>query len=80
MRELSGVETAQVINYLKASNLKTGLLLNFGTTRSSIGAPRRQHICVICAICGSLIVRLATIYGRSYRSSRSSPSESAAAA
>ena len=33
MRELSGVETAQVINYLKASNLKTGLLLNFGNTR-----------------------------------------------
>lgn len=33
VRELSGVETAQVINYLKASNLKTGLLLNFGNTR-----------------------------------------------
>lgn len=33
MRELSGVETAQVLNYLKASNLNTGLLLNFGTTR-----------------------------------------------
>ena len=33
MRELGGVEMAQVISYLKASNLKTGLLLNFGATR-----------------------------------------------
>jgi GxxExxY protein len=33
VRELGAAEMAQVINYLKASNLKTGLLLNFGTTR-----------------------------------------------
>jgi GxxExxY protein len=33
VRELGGVEMAQVINYLKAGRLKTGLLLNFGGTR-----------------------------------------------
>jgi GxxExxY protein len=27
---LSGVEEAQLINYLKATKLKTGLLINFG--------------------------------------------------
>jgi GxxExxY protein len=27
---LSGLDTAQLINYLKATKLKTGLLLNFG--------------------------------------------------
>ncbi|MBU4318320.1 MAG: GxxExxY protein, partial [Proteobacteria bacterium] len=27
---LSGIEEAQLINYLKATNLKVGLLLNFG--------------------------------------------------
>ena len=28
---LSGTEEAQLINYLKAANLKVGLLLNFGS-------------------------------------------------
>lgn len=27
---LGGIEEAQILNYLKAANLKTGLLLNFG--------------------------------------------------
>lgn len=27
---LSGIEEAQLINYLKATDLKTGLLINFG--------------------------------------------------
>ena len=30
MDKLSGVEHAQIINYLKATNLKVGLLINFG--------------------------------------------------
>jgi GxxExxY protein len=30
LRKLSGVETAQILNYLKASRLKRGLLINFG--------------------------------------------------
>ena len=31
LSELSGVEEAQIINYLKATGLKVGLLINFGS-------------------------------------------------
>ena len=49
---LSGVEHAQIINYLKATNLKVGLLINFGehileykrfVFNSLIGRFRRLH-------------------------------------
>lgn len=32
IKELTGVETGQVLNYLKATSLKLGLLLNFGAS------------------------------------------------
>jgi len=31
IKELSGIDEAQVINYLKATGLKIGLLINFGS-------------------------------------------------
>lgn len=33
IKRLGDIEKAQILNYLKASELKTGLLLNFGATR-----------------------------------------------
>ena len=41
--ELSGVEEAQLINYLKASSIKIGLLLNFGS--KSLEHPLCQDSC-----------------------------------
>jgi hypothetical protein len=32
LSETGGIEEAQILNYLKATGLETGLLLNFGTS------------------------------------------------
>jgi GxxExxY protein len=32
LKKLSGVERSQIINYLKATGMKVGLLINFGST------------------------------------------------
>ncbi len=53
--ELSGIEEAQLINYLKATKLKTGLLINFGN--KSLEYKRLVHgfqSAQICVICGSI--------------------------
>jgi len=42
LKRLGGVEEAQIINYLKATGLQTGLLLNFGT-------PSLQYKRFICS-------------------------------
>ncbi|MBL8001733.1 MAG: GxxExxY protein [Flavobacteriales bacterium] len=36
LRNLSGTEEAQLLNYLKATGLKRGLLLNFGATKLEV--------------------------------------------
>ena len=52
LAKLSGIEEAQVINYLKSTRYETGLLLNFGRCVAGISAFHFFSICLICVICG----------------------------
>ncbi len=45
LQNLSGTEKAQVINYLKASNLHRALLLNFGSSSLQYQRPRADWVC-----------------------------------
>lgn len=43
LRNLSGTEEAQLLNYLKATGLKRGLLLNFGTIKLEVKRMVRSY-------------------------------------
>jgi len=49
---LTGIEEAQVINYLKATGHPVGLLLNFGGRSLEHKRLVCREICGICVICG----------------------------
>lgn len=51
LANLSGIEEAQMINYLKASQLKTGLLINFG-------AKSLQHKRFVYGLCRHIDLNL----------------------
>jgi GxxExxY protein len=60
--KVGDIETAQVLNYLRAGRIERGLLFNFGAKSlehrrfvqsSRAGEPNPKKICVICEICGS---------------------------
>ncbi|MDA8423288.1 MAG: GxxExxY protein [Nitrospiraceae bacterium] len=61
VRKLDDVFTAQLLSYLKSSNLKRGLLINSGEKRLIDGVKRislkifcffQCHLCDLCALCG----------------------------